>query len=151
MTETRSQGRPKATRSQGRPTAAESRIIRATVLQALIEGHTHRAAAELAGITTDAVIRWLRQPEFITELNEAVELMWNDTQRIIKTRSSHALSILTREMANEVGTSNNRIAAARAFLEQARWWHEHDVSAEFAQLREAVAETLNSRGLRAVN
>jgi hypothetical protein len=105
-------------------------------LEVLMRGGTQEEAATAAGSSSRTVRNWLRTPEFRTALNEARTGAWTETTSLLQSHTREAVTTLTAVMRDEKARGWERVAAAKALLDQSR----RAVEVNDVQLRLAEVE-----------
>jgi hypothetical protein len=105
-------------------------------LEVLMRGGTQEEAARAAASCARTVRNWLRTPEFRTALNEARTGAWTETTSLLQCHTREAVATLTAVMRDDKARGWERVAAAKALLDQSR----RAVEVDDVQLRLAEVE-----------
>ena len=95
------------------------KVSRETAIQALI-AHPHvKQAAAVAGVAEKTLHRWLKEPEFNTQLIEAQREVSKRVTRAVISRAERAATVLDDIMTDKKISPHTRVMAAKTLLETA--------------------------------
>ena len=113
------------------------------VVAALVSGMKQCEAAQAAGVPERTLRDWLRTPPFRQALQQARADLWTDTASFLQTQCREAVQTLRAVMQDEKARGFERVAAARALLEQSRKALEvDDVQLRLAEVEAKLEEVL---------
>ena len=92
---------------------------REAAIAALLSATTIKQAAVSAGVSERQLHRWLRDPEFAGQLNDARRSALDQAMRALQVRMTEAVNTLGDVMADKNSGGMARTQAARAVLEYA--------------------------------
>jgi hypothetical protein len=113
-------------------------------LEVLMRGGTQEEAAKAAGSSSRTVRNWLKTSEFRNALNDARTGAWTETTSLLQSHAREAVATLSAVMRDEQARGWERVAAAKALLDQSR----RAVELDDVQLRLAEVEAKLEEALR---
>ena len=90
---------------------------RQAAITALVSSPNVKEAAQTCGISERTLHRWLKEPEFIQQLNEAQRGVTNQIMNAVISRAERAAETLDTIMTNGKASTHARVTAARTILE----------------------------------
>jgi len=93
------------------------KVSREAAIQALIGNPNVKEAAQTCGVSERTMHRWLKEPGFSRQLEEAQRGVTNSLMRSVISRAERAAETLDSIMANSKASAHARVAAARTLLE----------------------------------
>jgi hypothetical protein len=117
--------------------------VQRTALEALLQGCTQEEAARAVGMCPRTIRYWLRVPAFRQALQEARTDLWTETASYLQTQNREAVETLRAVMRDEKARGWERVAAAKALLDQSRKALEvDDVLLRLAEVEAKLEEAL---------